>query len=187
MRQTAGIVENTIRRHAESVRNAIATRLSFRREDARGKNSSSGKPLDMFISKIAKIVLVFVSIFFAATEGSAKSDKTFDWGPLMDAITKVESKGDPNAKSGNCVGAMQIKPICVKDCNLILKARGEKKRYTLKDRYNVKKSREMFVIFMSKYNPTNDIEKAIRLWNGGIKYKVKSTQRYYQKVMAYLK
>ena len=134
----------------------------------------------MFISKIAKIVLVFVSIFIAATEGSAKSDKTFDWGPLMDAITKVESKGDPNAKSGNCVGAMQIKPICVK-------ARGEKKRYTLKDRYNVKKSREMFVIFMSKYNPTNDIEKAIRLWNGGIKYKVKSTQRYYQKVMAYLK
>jgi len=45
----------------------------------------------------------------------------------------------------------------------------------------------MFVIFMSKYNPTNDIEKAIRLWNGGIKYKVKSTQRYYQKVMAQMK
>ena len=37
---------------------------------------------------------------------------------------------------------------------------------------------------MSKYNPTNDIERAIRIWNGGIRYTVKGTQKYYMKVMA---
>lgn len=119
----------------------------------------------------------------ARVNGSAR----FDWNPLMDAIAKVESGGDPNAVNGNCCGAMQIAPILVEDCNLILKSRGEKSRYTLKDRFNVKKSREMFILIMSHYNPDNDIERAIRLWNGGVKYKVKSTQKYYNKVMAALK
>lgn len=152
------------------------------------RTQGSRKPLIMSISKIAKIVLVFISVFmFAAVEGNAKSNKAFDWNPVMDAITIVESGGDANARSGNCCGAMQIKPICVEDCNQILESRGEKKRFTMKDRFNVKKSREMFVIYQSKYNPTNDIEKAIRLWNGGVKYKVKSTQKYYQKVMANMK
>ncbi|MDD7247180.1 MAG: transglycosylase SLT domain-containing protein [Prevotellaceae bacterium] len=109
--------------------------------------------------------------------------KSFDWGPLMDAITQVESEGDSRAVSGNSCGAMQITPILVKDCNAILKKRGEKKRYTLNDRFSVKKSREMFVLIMSHYNPTNNIERAIRLWNGGVKYTTKGTQNYYNKVM----
>ena len=155
------------------------------REDARSRNSSSRKPLDMYIIKIAKIVSVLFFLCIAA-DGNAKAKKPFNWNPVMDAITKVESGGNPNARSGNCCVAMQIKPICVEDCNQILKARGEKKRYTLKDRFDVKKSREMFVIIMSKYNPTNDVEKAIRIWNGGVKYKVKTTQSYYKKVMAHL-
>ena len=81
---------------------------------------------------------------------------------------------------------MQITPICVKECNNILKARKSKKRYTLADRFNVQKSKEMFLLIQSHHNPENDIEHAIRSWNGGQNYTVRSTQRYYEKVMSYL-
>lgn len=118
-------------------------------------------------------------------EASARRSEaeSFDWGPLMDAITQVESEGDSRAVSGKSCGAMQITPILVEDCNAILKQRGEKKRFTLNDRFNVKKSREMFVLIMSHYNPENNIERAIRLWNGGVRYTTRGTQRYYNKVM----
>lgn len=101
----------------------------------------------------------------------------------MDAITQVESEGDSRAVSGNSCGAMQITPILVEDCNAILKLRGEKKRYSLNDRFSVKKSREMFVLIMSHYNPTNNVERAIRIWNGGVNYTRRGTQNYYNKVM----
>ena len=51
------------------------------------------------------------------------------------------------------------------------------------DRYSVAKSKEMFLLIQSRYNPTNDIEKAIRIWNGGNNYSVRATNRYYKKVM----
>lgn len=105
----------------------------------------------------------------------------------MEAIIQVESEGNPNAVSGNSVGAMQITPICVKECNQILKRRNSKKRYSLKDRWSVAKSKEMFLLIQSHFNPTNNVEKAIRSWNGGMRYSVKRTQRYYEKVMANLK
>lgn len=101
----------------------------------------------------------------------------------MDAITQVESEGNARAVSGQSCGAMQITPILVRDCNAILKKRGEKRRYTLNDRFSERKSREMFRLIMSHYNPENDIERAVRLWNGGVRYTVSGTQRYYDKVM----
>ena len=125
----------------------------------------------------------------AAAAGNAKSTKTsgFNWNPVMDAIIQVESEGNPKAVSGNSVGAMQITPILVKDCNEILKKQKSKKQYTMADRYSVTKSKEMFLIIQKYYNPENNIEKAIRLWNGGIKYSVRATNRYYRKVMALMK
>ena len=45
----------------------------------------------------------------------------------------------------------------------------------------------MFLLIQSWYNPKNNVEKAIRSWNGGVNYKVRSTQRYYEKVMRALK
>ena len=70
------------------------------------------------------------------------NDKTFDWTEVINAIIKVESNGNPNAVNGNgsCVGIMQITPIAVKACNLILKERKSPKRYTLSDRKNPTKS-----------------------------------------------
>lgn len=143
----------------------------------------------MRFKKIAKVVFISVFSLVSFVNANARESKTgnFDWGPLMDAITQVESEGNSRAKSGNCIGPMQIKPILVQDCNAILKSRGEKKRYTLNDRFNVTKSREMFVLIMSHYNPQNNVERAIRLWNGGVRYTVKGTQRYYNKVMSLYK
>ena len=116
----------------------------------------------------------------------AKSSK-FDWNPVMDAIIQVESEGNPNAVSGNSVGVMQITPILVEECNNILKKQKSKKRFTLADRYSVEKSKEMFLLIQSYHNPTNSIEKAIRSWNGGIRYSVRATNRYYKKVMNKMK
>ena len=87
--------------------------------------------------------------------------------------------------NGNCAGLLQITPGLVKQCNIWLKAKKSKKRYTLADRYNVKKSKEMFVMVQKNYNKSNNVEKAIRVWNGGPGYTLKGTNEYYMKVMKY--
>ena len=136
-----------------------------------------------------KIVRVLVSLLLLTSTVASASPNfkiTFDWQPVIDAIIQVESNGNPKAKSGNSVGAMQITPILVAQCNIILKERKSTKRYTLADRYSVAKSKEMFLLMQSEYNTQNNIEKAIRAWNGGNNYSVKRTQRYYEKVMKVL-
>lgn len=123
----------------------------------------------------------------AAGKTESVQSSSFSWDRVIDAIIQVESKGNPKAVSGNSVGIMQITPIAVQDCNLILEQRKSKKRYTLNDRYDVAKSKEMFLLIQSRYNPTNDIEKGIRIWNGGCNYSVRATNGYYQKVMREMK
>ena len=137
---------------------------------------------------VSILVLVMkVCTASAATNENVSSTNDFDWTPVMEAIIQVESEGNPNAKSGNSVGVMQITPILVAECNDILKKRKSKKRYTLADRYSISKSKEMFLLMQSVHNPLNSIEKAIRAWNGGNHYSVKRTQRYFEKVMKLLK
>ena len=114
-------------------------------------------------------------------------DSSYDWEPVMTAIIQVESGGNANAKSGSSCGAMQITPILVVECNNILKRKKSKKRFSLRDRFSIEKSKEMFVLIQSYFNPLNDIEKAIRSWNGGNNYSVKRTHRYFEKVMSLIK
>ena len=135
------------------------------------------------------LLIVFCSLLSSAVyaHNNSKSKSSFDWHPIMEAIIQVESEGNPRAVKGNSCGAMQITPILVKDCNKILKKRNSKKRYTLADRFSVKKSKEMFLLIQSYYNPTNNIEKAIRAWNGGNNYSVRNTQNYYKRVMKCLR
>ncbi len=125
-------------------------------------------------------------IALAATKGGESSEQ-FDWSAVMEAIILVESEGNPRAVSGNSVGAMQITPILVRECNNILKARGSEKRFTLADRYSVSKSKEMFLLIQSHHNPQNNVEKAIRSWNGGMRYSKRATNGYYAKVMRRMK
>ena len=123
----------------------------------------------------------------AGTKG--KKSSAFDWNPVIDAIIEVESGGKADAvdKSGKSCGIMQITPILVKECNRILELRKSNKRYTMKDRFSVSKSKEMFLLFQSFYNPKNNVELAIRSWNGGMGYTKKGTQRYFEKVMSKMK
>jgi hypothetical protein len=123
----------------------------------------------------------------AGTKG--KKSSAFDWNPVIDAIIEVESGGKADAvdKSGKSCGIMQITPILVEECNRIMELRKSSKRYTMKDRFSVSKSKEMFLLFQSFYNPKNNVELAIRSWNGGMGYTKKGTQRYFEKVMSKMK
>ena len=146
-----------------------------------------------FMIKVLKIVCLTCCIATLAplpvSAGDARSTTSsgYDWNPVMEAIIHVESRGDAKAVSGNSCGAMQITPILVRECNNILKKRKSKKRFTMQDRFSVQKSKEMFLLYQSYFNPKNNVEKAIRSWNGGMNYSVKRTQRYYNKVMKNLK
>lgn len=138
------------------------------------------------ITKIVIIALLVLVPSVASAEDNIQASD-FNWEPVMEAIIQVESSGNPNARSGSSCGAMQITPILVKECNQILKRKKSKKRFTLRDRFSVAKSKEMFLLIQSYFNPGNNIEKAIRSWNGGMNYSVKRTQRYFDKVMKAMK
>lgn len=143
--------------------------------------------MEGILRKVFVLLFVFIANSYAFAENSETKSTEFDWNPVMDAIIQVESEGNSKAVSGNSCGAMQITPILVKECNNILKRRKSKKRFKLSDRFNVAKSKEMFILFQSFYNPKNSIEQAIRSWNGGLKYSVRGTQKYFNKVMNLLK
>ena len=135
----------------------------------------------MMRQKLISLVMLMLPISISAQEGK------FDWNPVMDAIIQVESKGNPKAISKDCVGVLQIRPVLVQDVNEFLRIKKSKKRFTLKDRLSVKKSKEMFTLYQKRYNPTNNVEKAIRLWNGGCGYSVTKTEKYYRKVLNKMK
>ena len=144
--------------------------------------------METILKKISFVL--FISLLFSFSAKAVEvgnNTESYNWDKVLDAIIEVESNGNPNAKSGVSCGVLQITPILVADCNKILKRRKVNKRYKLSDRFNISKSKEMFVLIQSYYNPKNNIEKAIRMWNGGVNYSVKRTQRYYEKVMKLMK
>ena len=130
--------------------------------------------------------MAFMSLFFLTLNAQNES---YDWTNVINAIIQVESRGNSKAfnPNGNCAGILQITPGLVKQCNIWLKAEKSDKRYTLEDRYDVEKSKEMFVLYQKHYNKTNNVERAIRIWNGGPGYKVPSTNGSYSNVMKYYK
>ena len=137
-----------------------------------------------------KLFVVLVSCLLGLQSLSAQTTKTlpgcddFDWNPIMNAIIEHESKGNPNVVNGPYVGVLQIAPVLVKGVNQILASRGSSLRYTLNDRRNAQKSKEMFIIMMSKFNPEHNEEKAIRIWAGGPGYSVRGTQKHVNNIMA---
>lgn len=146
------------------------------------------------MEKLAKIAcLTCMILMLAPINASAgtkgKKSSQFDWNPVIDAIIEVESEGKADAvdKSGKSCGIMQITPILVKECNRILELKKSRKRYTMQDRFSVNKSKEMFLLFQSFYNPKNSVELAIRSWNGGMNYTKRGTQKYFEKVMSKMK
>lgn len=133
------------------------------------------------------IILLAVPTTMSAAGVRGDNDNEFDWTPYINAIALVESGGNPSSRCGIYVGLLAISPVLVTECNNILKSRGESRRYTLNDRLSAEKSKEMFLIFQSRHNPENHIEKGIRMWNGGNRWQTERTRRYYNKVMARVK
>ena len=115
----------------------------------------------------------------AADIGQNPVQATFE--DLLDAIEYVESGGDPEAigDGGAAVGCMQIHPIMVRDVNRILCWDG----YTLDDRYDRYKSRQMCRIYLYHYCKDMSLEDMTRCWNGGpTGYKKESTKKYWLKI-----
>lgn len=129
-----------------------------------------------FLVFIIGILCLYTSNINAQTVANDSTDR--EWNALIEAIIMVESGGHARAKNGSCVGWMQISPGCLKACNNLV---GYKK-FKIEDRYDRKKSIEMFNIFQNRYNPTHDHEKAARMWNGGPGYHNSSTNRYWNAV-----
>ena len=109
---------------------------------------------------------------------------------LLNALIAVESCGNPAAIGdiGQAVGILQICPECVQDVNRITG-----KSYTLHDRKNVSKSREICTAYLMHYGKqyerrtgkTATAEIYARIWNGGpYGYSREGTRVYWRKVQA---
>lgn len=133
---------------------------------------------------VKKLILMSLLSIISLT---INAKKTYNWNKVINAIIQVESKGNANARSKDCVGILQIRPILVRDVNEYLKMKGSNKRFKMNDRLNAEKSKEMFILYQERYNPKNNVEKAIRLWNGGYGYSKAKTENYYRNVMKYYK
>lgn len=130
------------------------------------------------MQKLKHILLILI-VTCCSLKGQC-IEKKIDWTNVISAIAYTESRYDSNAvsKTGNHVGYLQISKIMVRDCNRIL---GYKK-YTYDDRYDIHKSIEIFHLIQKTYNKTNNVEKAIRMWNGGTGFTKNGTEGYYQRV-----
>jgi hypothetical protein len=81
----------------------------------------------------------------------------------------IESRGNAKVVDGNQVGALQINPVMIRECNNILKRAGEDKSYDLTDRFDLIKSKEIYRIVMEHHNPDFDLFTASSIWNAGKK------------------
>jgi soluble lytic murein transglycosylase-like protein len=103
---------------------------------------------------------------------------------LWEAVCRVESSGNPHAvgDGGKAVGIAQIHPILVKDVN-----RFAGTRYTLNDRFNPAKSKEMFNLYVEHYGKGRSVEFKARIWNGGPQGASKrTTLAYWRKIQKHL-
>lgn len=102
---------------------------------------------------------------------------------LINSVIMVESSGNDLAHnlSEDAVGCLQIRPIMVREVNRLLKRRGESRSYTLEDRWNRRKSIEMFLVFNKNIS---SFEEQCRRWNGGPNGMNKTaTIKYWNKVL----
>jgi hypothetical protein len=103
---------------------------------------------------------------------------------LWEAVCAVESGGNPRAigDGGKAAGIAQIWAITVKDIN-----RFAGTRYTLSDRFDPVKSKEMFNLYVEHYGKGRSLQYKARLWNGGPGGNSKTaTIAYWKKIQKHL-
>jgi hypothetical protein len=83
---------------------------------------------------------------------------------LWEAVCRVESNGNPLAvgDGGRAAGIAQIWAITVRDVN-----RFAGTKFTLNDRFDAEKSRQMFRLYTEHYAKGKSDEIKARIWNGG--------------------
>lgn len=92
---------------------------------------------------------------------------------LAYATAWVESRWNEAAVNGSCVGFLQISPIMVREANRLLGF----DCFVDGDRWDEQASIAIYHVVMDYLNPTADIVKACKIWNGaGV------SQQYIQKV-----
>lgn len=124
---------------------------------------------------------------------SEVEDKQPDLQDLVHALIQVESTGRDNITGDHhlgknyAAGALQIRPVMLREVNRILKLQKKSKRFKLSDRFDRQKSIEMFHIWREYHHQNSSFEKIIRNWNGGPKgYLRKSTKNHWIKTQAVL-
>ena len=109
---------------------------------------------------------------------------------LWEAVCTVESNGNPLAvgDGGRAAGIAQIWPITVRDVN-----RFAGTCYTLNDRFDAEKSRQMFHLYVNHYAKGKSDQIKAKIWNGGPNamkatgQKLLNLNRYYAKIQKHLK
>ena len=110
-------------------------------------------------------------------------------GELVNALIFIESSnndsaiGDRHLIGNEAVGALQIRPIMVREVNRICKIIGSHQHFALKDRFDRNKSIHMFMIWKDYHHKNNSNEIIARNWNGGPRgYKKDRTVKYWNKI-----
>lgn len=111
---------------------------------------------------------------------------------LVNALIYVESHGNDSAIGDThletpSIGALQIRPVMVREVNRILKIMGSTQRYKLKDRFDRQSSIEMFLFWKNYHHPEDGFEEIARCWNGGGRGHLNPrTEKYWIKVQKQL-
>jgi hypothetical protein len=108
---------------------------------------------------------------------------------LWEAVCAVESNGNPLAvgDGGRAAGIAQIWAITVRDVN-----RFAGTKFTLNDRFDPEKSRQMFRLYTEHYGKGKSDEVKARIWNGGPNamkatgQKLTNLNRYWNKIKKHL-
>lgn len=103
---------------------------------------------------------------------------------LWEAVCRVESGGNALAigDKGRAAGIAQIWGRTVADIN-----RFAGTKYTLNDRFDPVKSKEMFTLYTEHYGKGRSLEYKARIWNGGPQGAYKSaTLAYWRKIQSKL-
>lgn len=90
-------------------------------------------------------------------------DSLTEWQVFVMALVEVECERNPKARSNkNAIGPFQITKIYVDEVNNLYDT-----DFILEDAWDLDKALTMFEMMNDHYNPTRDIDKAIKLHNPG--------------------
>ena len=122
----------------------------------------------ILISFLIPSISVYAPILKHFHKGYIEVGQVSNTDYILQSIIQVESAGDSLAynKKEKAAGIIQIRPVIIKDVNQILRKQGSKIRYRLKDRFNPRKSIEIYYVIQRHYSPSYDLKKVCKKWNG---------------------